>query len=162
MGSMFIAARCASHFQFNTNSSHHYTNSLVAIAFYIEYCPSFLISVKKRARLIEHCRLKFFSVLNDQIAVPPGRNVPRLPLAISSGWLSNWVGLPLSTTRFPSTRTSTHLIPGVNAACHGLSTLSYDHVTESLLISGKNFSAFRNHCHTVSGVCVTSDSRRRT
>jgi len=90
---MFIAARCASHFQFNTNSSHHYTNSLVAIAFYIEYCPSFLISVKKRARLIEHCRLKFFSVLNDQIAVPPGRNVPRLPLAISSGWLSNWVGL---------------------------------------------------------------------
>ncbi len=34
MGSMFIAARCAPHFQFNTNSSHHYTNSLVAIAFY--------------------------------------------------------------------------------------------------------------------------------
>jgi hypothetical protein len=101
MGSMFLAARCASHFSFNINSSHHYTNFLVAIAFYIEYCPSFIKSVKKRASLIKHCRLKFFSVVNDQIAVPSGRNCPspyRLPLAISSGWLSNWVGLRTAST----------------------------------------------------------------
>ena len=83
MGSMFLAARCASHFSFNINSSHHYTNSLVAIAFYIEYCPSFIKSVKKRASLIKHCRLKFFSVVNDQIAVPSGWNCPS-PLSPSS------------------------------------------------------------------------------
>ena len=40
------------------NSSHHYTDSLVAITFYIEYSPSFVISVKKRARLSKHCCLK--------------------------------------------------------------------------------------------------------
>ena len=80
---MFLAARCASHFTFNINSSHHYTNSLVAIAFYIEYCPSFIKSVKKRASLIKHCRLKFFSVVNDQIAVPSGWNCPS-PLSPSS------------------------------------------------------------------------------
>ena len=73
---MFLAARCASHFPFNTNSSHHYTDSLIAIAFCIEYCPSFVISMKKRVRLIKHCRLIFFSVVNDQIAMPSGRNYP--------------------------------------------------------------------------------------
>ena len=81
-----------------SNSSHHYTDSLVAIAFYIEYSPSFLISMKKRARLSKHCRLKSIFRVSDQTASPLAETVPRLPLAFLSGWLSNWVGLRTAST----------------------------------------------------------------
>jgi hypothetical protein len=59
-----------------SNSSHHYTDSLVAIAFYIEYSPSFVISVKKRARLSKHCCLKSLFRSERPNCKPSCRNCP--------------------------------------------------------------------------------------
>jgi hypothetical protein len=78
-GSMFPAAGCASHSIpiYYTTTQQYSTDSLVAIAFYLEFCPSFVMPLNNRARLMKLCRLKAFSGVNGQIiAVPPGSNCP--------------------------------------------------------------------------------------